>query len=88
MQKFKAIDSSLNIYWLCYLTDSNIETAAQNGFHMNVDYSSYVTQTRIEAAHKKGLIVGAWTVNNMNTAKKLLNKGIDFITTDMYDAIQ
>lgn len=88
MKKFKAIDSKLHLYWLCYMTDSNIDTAASLGLHMNVDYSKYVTQTRIEKAHAKGLIVGAYTVNNMDTAKKLFNKGIDFITTDMYSAIK
>lgn len=88
MKKLKAIDKSLDIYWLCYMTDSNIETAASLGFHMNVDYSEYVTQTRIEKAHAKGIKVGAYTVNNMNTAKKLFNKGIDFITTDMFDDIK
>ena len=87
MNKFKAIDSKLNLYWLCYLTDSNIETAASLGYNLNVDYSQYVTQSRIEKAQAKGLIVAAYTVNSMNTAKKLFNKGIDFVTTDMYDAI-
>ncbi len=88
MQKFKALDPSLNLYWLCYLTDGNIETAASLGIHLNVDYSSYVTQTRIERAHALGLKVGAWTVNSMSVAKKLFNKGIDFVTTDMYDDIK
>ncbi len=87
MQKFKAIDPTLNIYWLCYFTDANIETAAANGMHMNVDYTQYVTQARIEAAHARGIIVGAYTVNNIKSAKKLLNLGIDFVTTDLYDDI-
>ncbi len=88
MKKFKEIDPTLNIYWLCYLTDSNIDTAISLGFNLNVDHTQYVTQSRIEKAHANGLIVGAYTVNNMNTAKKLFNKGIDFVTTDMYDAIE
>ncbi len=90
MKKFKSIDSTLDIYWLCYMTDSNIETAKGLGINMNVPIDSNVTQTRIEQAHAKGLRVGAYTVtaNDMERAKRLFNKGIDFVTTNMYDKIE
>ncbi len=90
MKKFKSIDHTLDIYWLCYMTDENIEEAKSLGFNMNVPIDSNVTQTRIEKAHARGLIVGAYTVtaNGMESAKKLFNKGIDFVTTNMYDKIE
>ena len=36
----------------------------------------------VEEAHNLGMTVNAWTVNDAETAKKMLNFGVDFITTD------
>ena len=36
----------------------------------------------VEEAHNLGMTVNAWTVNDAETAKKMLNLGVDFITTD------
>lgn len=36
----------------------------------------------VEEAHNLNMTVNAWTVNDLETAKKMLNLGVDFITTD------
>lgn len=36
----------------------------------------------VEEAHNLGMTVNAWTVNDPETAQKMLNLGVDFITTD------
>ena len=36
----------------------------------------------VEEAHHLGMTVNAWTVNDAETAKKMLNLGVDYITTD------
>ena len=36
----------------------------------------------IEDAHRLGMTVNAWTVNKPETARELLNLGVDYITTD------
>ena len=81
MTKIREIDKKVDLYWLCNMSVSGIDWAAANNIHINSDYT-YVTQELIEYAHSKKLIVGAWTVNNEKTARKLIHKGVDFITTD------
>lgn len=36
----------------------------------------------VEEAHHLGMTVNAWTVNDAETAKKMLDLGVDYITTD------
>ena len=36
-----------------------------------------------KVVHKKGAFLGAWTVNDKKTAEKLVDNGVDWITTDM-----
>ena len=36
----------------------------------------------VNEAHKLGMTVNAWTVNDKETALKMLNLGVDYITTD------
>jgi glycerophosphoryl diester phosphodiesterase len=42
----------------------------------------FVTEAFIEHAHRLGLQVHAWTVNDAATMKRLLDLGIDGIMTD------
>ena len=68
------------------MTNSNIDWAAANKVDINVAYQD-VTQELIDYAHDKNLTVGAWTVNNHKEAKRILYKGVDFITGDYKFAI-
>lgn len=86
VSKFRSLDKKVTLSWLCYLTKGNIEWAAANNIDLNVAYED-VTQELIDYAHSKNITVGAWTVNNYNTAKRILYKGVDFITGDYKFAI-
>lgn len=81
MQKFRAIDRKINLYWIGYFTKSNIDWAAKNNINLNVSYQE-VTQELCDYAHRKKIKVGAWTVNDYKAAKRVLYKGVDFITGD------
>ena len=44
----------------------------------------YVTEI-MEKCHEKGVATNAWTVNNPDMARKLIDWGIDFITTNILE---
>lgn len=55
------------------------------------DYHHSVFQknpTWIEECHKLGLKVNAWTVNDSETMHRLINEGVDFITTNEPELLQ
>lgn len=65
------------------LTQENIDKCVALGVNTHIDCpDSQVTKENIELAHKKGLLVNAWTVNDKNKLNELIDYGIDFITTD------
>jgi glycerophosphoryl diester phosphodiesterase len=43
---------------------------------------SVITRRVVEACHRKGIAVHAWTVNDPRTARALVGKGVDAIITD------
>jgi glycerophosphoryl diester phosphodiesterase len=43
------------------------------------------TKERIDACHKKGMLVVAWTVNDVQEMKKLIEARVDGIITDYPD---
>lgn len=81
VSRFRALNSEVQLAWVCYMSKSGIDWAAKNNIQINTDYT-YVTTNLVNYAHSKGLKVGAWTVNKSTTAKTLIRQGVDFITTD------
>lgn len=53
---------------------------------LNIDYK-YCTQELINEAHKNNLIVSVWTVDNANDIRKMLDLGVDNITTNRPDLL-
>jgi hypothetical protein len=47
-----------------------------------------VTREVCDAAHAEGLPVAAWTVNRGEAARRLIECGVDLITTDRVDAVR
>jgi glycerophosphoryl diester phosphodiesterase len=46
-----------------------------------------VTRSLVEAAHRKGLVMHIWTVNDPNEMKALIKDGVDGIITDFPDRL-
>ncbi len=46
-----------------------------------------VNRELIEKCHRLGIKVNCWTVDNPDTAKKLISYGVDFITTNILEPI-
>lgn len=65
------------------MTSTDITYCSEKRFHIHVEHAA-ITKTLIEEAHKKDVLVGAWTVDNKTTIDTLISNGIDFITTNRY----
>ena len=69
---------------------SEVRTPAQlnNDGGISIDYNGDMLRsnpTFIDSAHKLGLVVNVWTIRSNAEFGEWINKGVDFITTDMPD---
>ena len=67
------------------LTGSIPEAVFEAGGHMWCPYFKDVTLELVQDAHKLGLIVCAWTVNELHDFKNMIDIGVDGIITDYPD---
>jgi glycerophosphoryl diester phosphodiesterase len=51
-------------------------------------YFGDLTEAQLKEAHDLGLQVGVWTVNEPGDIKKMLDVGVDGITTDRPDLLR
>lgn len=72
----------MNIQPLIDLTKANIDYCKENNFNgIDVPYSQ-VTRELIEYAHSNNIEVNAWTCDDRVECEKLIDCGIDYITTN------
>ena len=85
--KIRNKEKRLLLQPLLPLNETSIEKCVALGANTHIDCpETDVTLELVELAHKKGLLVNAWTVNDKNKLKTLVGYGVDFITTDvLYD---
>lgn len=81
MMRFRKANKDVTIYWMNLLSNSGTDWAATENMHVNSDVAD-VTASEVAYAHKKGLKVGAWTVNDTKTIETLAKAGVDYVTTD------
>ncbi|MDQ0220159.1 glycerophosphodiester phosphodiesterase [Peribacillus cavernae] len=60
----------------------------QNGKITDENYEPYVTKLMVQEAHKAGMKVIPWTVNDAPTMDKLIDDGVDGIITDYPDRLR
>ncbi|MGG3468781.1 glycerophosphodiester phosphodiesterase [Neobacillus pocheonensis] len=60
----------------------------QNGKVTDADYQPYVTKDMVEEAHKNGMKVIPWTIDDEPTMEKLMDDGVDGIITDYPDRLR
>ncbi|MDO3700326.1 glycerophosphodiester phosphodiesterase family protein [Micromonospora sp. C28SCA-DRY-2] len=60
----------------------------QNGKVTDPDYRPYVTREMVARAHRHGLKVVPWTVDDVPTMAKLIDDGVDGIITDYPDRLR
>lgn len=81
-KEIKKIKPESPVYYLGgNLTPEQLKNAGLAG--LDYHYSKFKENPLlIEQSHKLGLKVNAWTVNDPDVMKWLINEGVDFITTD------
>ncbi|MDG4766742.1 glycerophosphodiester phosphodiesterase family protein [Solwaraspora sp. WMMD406] len=60
----------------------------QNGTVTDPDYRPYVTKDLVRHAHRHGITVVPWTVNDVPTMAKLIDDGVDGLITDYPDRLR
>lgn len=65
-------------------SEENIAFILENGLDGDFSHGS-ITQETVDTLHAHGRIVNCWTVNDAETAEKLIKMGVDFITTNILE---
>ena len=74
-------NKEIKIQWLADLTKENIDYCAQ--YQMDIDCPKRkVNKKLVDYAHSKGVLVNVWTVDDVKDMMKLMDMGVDFITTN------
>lgn len=61
--------------------DGALEQMVKYHLDLDIDFRA-LTKELVEEVHKAGLLVNCWTVNTLEDAHKVLEMGVDFITTN------
>jgi len=69
-------------------TFSPVHGTPQNGTVGDADYQPYVTRSLVRRAHRAGIKVVPWTVDDPATMHKLINDGVDGLITDYPDRLR
>ncbi|MBR6726398.1 MAG: hypothetical protein IKL81_05360 [Clostridia bacterium] len=76
-------DQSIQFLWGDF-SDELLETLAS--MHIDIDIVAHIlTKEIVDKIHAKGLKVNCWTVDSKEDAEKLVEMGVDFITTDILE---
>jgi glycerophosphoryl diester phosphodiesterase len=69
-------------------TFSPVHGSPQNGKITDPDYRPYVTAELVRHAHRNGIKVVPWTVDDLPTMRKLVADGVDGIISDYPDRVR
>ena len=75
-----------NVQWLTgeEITDEMVNKLCTNNIDLDIDYRR-LDEDKIKMLHSKGIKVNCWTCDNKETAEKLIDFGVDFITTNILE---
>ena len=82
IKKLLPNQSAQYLFWK--ITDEEIARLSRDKIDVDV-WVKELTREQIEACHKAGLTVNCWTIDTAEEAEKLVDWGIDFITTNILE---
>ncbi len=82
LQNVRSRSQHICLQWLTPITQNSIDSLKVLGNAIINPDNSTVTVDNVELAHKNGLLVSTYTVNDFNKARSLIDAGVDFITSD------
>ena len=71
-------------YLFSEMTEDNINKAISNNFDVDVAFET-LTKENIKRFHNAGLKVNCWTLDDKDIAEKLVNMGVDYITSNILE---
>lgn len=84
MSRVKELAPQIPVFWDRGPTDidKDIEIARKHGFEAMVMHFATATPEKVRKVRAAGIEVGAWTVNDEKTMRRLLDIGVERIYTD------
>ena len=76
-----------DVQWLLAeeITDKILGILDEYRLNLDTAYQAIVSKEVVEKVHKLGLTVNCWTCDNKETAEKLIEYGVDYITTNILE---
>ena len=71
-------------YLVQEVTEDTISQLVQYGFALDVNYRT-LTKEQVDTCRNAGIAVNVWTVNTVEAAEKMLEFGVDYITTNILE---
>lgn len=86
IKRAKQINDSVQYqYLISFPNFINIDYALKNGINLSFDKTVLkIFPNYIKQAHKNGLKVGVWTVNDKQEIANFIDKGVDYVTSDIF----
>ena len=66
------------------VSDDLLETLLRHRLDLDIRYSA-LTREYVETLHQNGIRVNVWTVNTKEDAQRMIDCGVDFITTNILE---
>ena len=66
------------------VTEEIIRILIQYRLNLDVQYGA-LTKERVDYLHNKGVLVNCWTCDNKEDAERLVDMGVDFLTSDILE---
>jgi len=75
-----------DVQWLTSwdINDEVIEKLLENKLNLDINYK-HLTKEKIDILHSRGIKVNCWTCDDPETAEKLADYGVDFITSNILE---
>lgn len=83
LENIRAINKNINIQAIIDITIDNINYCKKNNFDIDTSYK-VMTKELVNYAHSKDVKVNVWTIDDIEMRSKLIQYGVDFITTDLF----
>lgn len=65
-------------------TEDLLDVLRQNHLDLDIRFSA-LTPELVDNCHKAGLLVNVWTVNTLEDGRRMVDMGVDFITTNILE---
>ncbi len=65
-------------------SEENVKKCLENSIDLDLRYN-YITKELVDLFHEHNLVVNCWTVDNEEELKRVIECGVDFVTTNVFE---